>query len=326
MPTWSKPVSRKPNSVSDSNGGNRQPPRVSVTMVTRLVPDIISNPTLLRVGVFAAGVGLYSLLAVWKEHTSYHQVGDLPTDIHAALTLVLGWLLVFRTNASYSRWWEARTLWGRLVNVSRNLAIKVADLVKSDEDDLNRFRIDIVAFAYGLKDHLREGSRLQSLQGFEACPDHPSHVPSYLITRMYGEFGSWYRDGRIDGGVLRVLDEEAREFLEICGGCERIHNTRLVRSYRAFAQQCIFVYLLTFPWGVVDHAGWWTVPLSMLAAYFMLGLETVSEHVEQPFGYDADDLDLDGLCETIRVTVQEVFDRRQERQEADPAAIWPLKT
>ncbi len=47
----------------------------------------------------------------------------------------------------------------------------------------------------------------------------------------------------------------------------------------------------------------------------MLGLETVSEHVEQPFGYDTDDLDLDGLCETIRVTVQEVFDRREARNE-----------
>ena len=49
----------------------------------------------------------------------------------------------------------------------------------------------------------------------------------------------------------------------------------------------------------------------------MLGLETVSEHVEQPFGYDTDDLDLDGLCENIRVTVQEVFDRRQEQESED---------
>lgn len=286
----------------------------------RLLPEIARNPTLLQVSLFAIAVGGYSLLAVWKEDSSWRDYGDLPSDIHAALTVVLGWLLVFRTNASYSRWWEARTLWGRLVNISRNLAIKVADLVKAEPDDLNRFRIDIVAFAYGLKDHLRGQSRLQSLDGFEACPDHPSHVPSYLITRMYGEFGSWLREGRIDSGVLRVLDAEAREFLEICGGCERINTTRLVRSYRAFARQCIWVYLITFPWGIVDHAGWWTVPLSALAAYFMIGLETVSEHVEQPFGYDTDDLDLDGLCDNIRITVQEVFDRRQARTDEEAKA------
>ena len=206
---------------------------------------------------------------------------------------------------------------GRLVNVSRNPAIKVADLVRADDNDLNRFRIGTVAFSAGLRDHLRGKSRLQLLDRFEACPDHPSHVPSYLITRMYGEFGSWYRNSFIDSGVLRVLDAEAREFLEICGGCERIAKTRVVRSYRAFARQCVFFYLLTFPWGVVNHFGGWTVPLSAIAAYFMLGLETVSEHVEQPFGYDTDDLDLDGLCENIRVTVQEVFDRRQEQESED---------
>ena len=283
----------------------------------QIVPEIARNPTLLRVSLYAIGVGLYSLLAVWKEESTYHYVADLPSDIHAALTVVLGWLLVFRTNTSYTRWWEARTLWGRLVNVSRNLAIKVADLVRADEDDLNRFRIDIVAFSAGLKDHLRGESRLQKLDGFEACPDHPSHVPSYLITRMYGEFGSWHRDGFIDSGIMRVLDVEAREFLEICGGCERIARTRVVRSYRAFARQCVIVYLLTFPWGIVHQFGWWTVLLSTIAAYFMVGLETVSEHIEQPFGYDADDLDLDGLCETIRVTVQEVFDRRQDQAEED---------
>lgn len=270
---------------------------------------------MLRVSFYALAIGGYSFLAVWKENSVYRTVGDLPANIHAVLTVVLGWLLVFRTNASYSRWWEARSLWGNLVNISRNLAIKVADLVKADDEELNRFRINIVAFAYGLKDHLRGESRLQSLQGFEACPDHPSHMPSYLITRIDGEFGSWLKNGFVDSGVLRVLDVEAREFLEISGACERIRTTRVVRSYRAFARQCVFVYPLTFPWGVVDQFGWWTVPLSTIAAYFMLGLETVSEHVEQPFGYDTDDLDLDGLCETIRVTVQEVFDRREARSE-----------
>lgn len=110
---------------------------------TRLVPKIARNPTLLRVSVYAVDVGVYSLLAVWNERSQYCEIGDLSSDIHA----VLGWLLVFRTNTSYSRWWEARSLWGRLVNVSRNLAIKVADLVRANHDDLNRFCIDIVAFS-----------------------------------------------------------------------------------------------------------------------------------------------------------------------------------
>ena len=284
-----------------------------------VVTEIGRSATLRSVSWYALAVAAYSLVAVWAETQS--QMGDLislPSDLHAAFTLVLGWLLVFRTNSSYARWWEARKLWGSLVNISRNMAIKVSDLCGAGSDDLNKFRIIIIAFAYGLKDHLRNESALQKLDGFEACNDHPTHVPSYLITRMYEEIGAWKADGFIDGDDLRVLDSEARQFLDICGGCERIRNTRVVRSYRTFARQCVFLFLATFPWGVVDSFRWWTVPLTGIVAYFMLGLETVAEHVEEPFGYDEDDLNLDGLCSTIRVTVCEVFDRRMDRETPAP--------
>ncbi|MEZ6063287.1 MAG: bestrophin family protein [Planctomycetaceae bacterium] len=285
------------------------------------VREMTIGRTLWRVTVYALLIGAYALIPVLKEsHPKSTTFADLPSDLHAALTIVLGWLLVFRTNSSYGRWWEARQLWGSLVNVSRNLAIKVADLVRASDDEMNRFRVDIVAFAYGLKDHLREESLLQKLPGFENCTDRPSHVPSYLITRMYEEFSSWKTNGSIDGDELRVLDEEARRFLDICGGCERIRKTQVVRSYKLFARQCVFLYLATFPWGIVDSFRWWTIPLTVIVAYFMLGLEIVAEHVEEPFGYDEDDLDLEGLCRTIEVTVQEVFDRRLARKAQDVVA------
>jgi ion channel-forming bestrophin family protein len=284
-----------------------------------VVSEIARSATLRNVSFYAFATAAYAVVAVWVETQSvYGEFITLPPDLHAAFTLVLGWLLVFRTNSSYARWWEARKLWGTLVNISRNMAIKVADLCKAGDDELNKFRIEIVAFAYGLKDHLRDGATLQKLDGFEACHDHPSHVPSYLITRMYEELGSWKSEGFIDGDDLRVLDAEARLFLDICGGCERIRNTRVVRSYRTFARQCVGLYLITFPWGIVDSFRWWTVPLTGIVAYFMMGLETVAEHVEEPFGFDEDDLDLDELCRTIEVSVQEVFDRRLVRQSERP--------
>lgn len=285
------------------------------------ITEVTGNRTLTRVAGYALLMGLYAGLPVWKEVAVAGDFGDLPAEIHAALTLVLGWVLVFRTNTSYARWWEARTLWGALVNASRNLAIKVTDLVRADEDDLVRFRRKIIAFAYGLKDHLRDEAKLNRLSGFESDTDDPKHVPSYLVTRMYERFARWKDDAFIDGDELRVLDEEARRFLDICGGCERIKNTRLARSYRAFARQCVFLFLITFPWGIVRDFMWWTIPLTAITAYFMIGLETVAEHVEEPFGRDIDDLDLEGLCATIERTVREIFERRLGPSEADRSAI-----
>lgn len=269
------------------------------------------NRTLIRVSLYAAIMAAYATLPTWIETRTGHENRlDMPADVHVGLTLVLGWLLVFRTNTSYNRWWEARTLWGRLINTSRNMAIKVADLVQSDRSELEEFQREIIAFSYALRDHLREDCQLQNLPGFEDCPDTPEHVPSYLVGRMYERLGEWKANKTIAGIELRVLDAEARQFLDLCGGCERIKNTRTARSYRAFARQCVGLYLATLPWGIVDSFHWWTVPLTAIISYFMLGLETVAEDVEEPFGHDIDDLDLDKLCLAIESSVTEVFQRR----------------
>ncbi len=281
-------------------------------MKTRqLISEIPQSRTLSRVAIYSGIVSLYALLAVLVETgTRYSGFSNLPADVHAALTLILGWLLVFRTNTSYARWWEARTLWGSLINASRQLAVKIVDFVPAADHDLLLSRNLICGFAVALKDHLRSGAILTSLDGFRDSDADPEHVPSWLISTLYRRLGAWKAAGLIDGDELRILDDEARRFLDICGGCERIRNTRLARSYRLFARQCVFLYLLTLPWGIVQNFVWWTIPLTAMLSYFMLGLETVAEHVEEPFGLDDDDLDLDGLCGVIRRSVDEIFDRR----------------
>jgi len=267
------------------------------------------NRTLTQVTVYALLVGAYGALAVIKENSQYKDVGDTPSDVHAGLTLVLGALLVFRTNSAYSRWWEARTLWGGLVNCCRNLSVKVSRLVELPADARNDFRKLIGAFPYVLMDHLRGDSSLERIQGLIEHHAALHHVPSALVAKLYADVGRLKREGRIDGDELRVLDIELRSLLDICGGCERIRNTRIVRSYRIFSRQCVLLYLATFPWGIVQDFRAWTIPLTAISAYFMIGMETVAEHIEDPFGDDEDDLDLDALCSTIERSVTEIFQR-----------------
>lgn len=286
-----------------------------------LIP-IARSRTLRNVALYALGVGAYSALAVVKEHSSYRDVADLPAQLHAALAVVLGWLLVFRTNTAHARWWEARTLWGALVNASRNLAVKGASLRRAPDEDREQLRRCLVAFPIALREHLRRGVRLSDLPGFADEQESPRHVPAELARRVYELLGRWRRRQVIDGNDLLVLDEEARKLLDVCGGCERIRNTRLVRSYRVFARQCTTLYLATLPWGIANDFGVWTIPLSVLVAYFMIGLETVAEHVEEPFGDDEDDLNLEEIGEAIRRTVEQLLGAAPpESSSGAPAAV-----
>jgi putative membrane protein len=275
-----------------------------------LVTPITRSRTLQFVALYALLVAAYSAGVVWLElHFSWQALGETNAELHTAIGLVLGLLLVFRTNTAYSRWWEARTLWGQLVNTCRNLAIKAKAFACDkhaavDRDDLERLISD---FPVALRDHLRDGAKLKRLPGFQDAAADPQHVPGYLALQLYMTFDLWRQKDWIGVIELRLLDEEARQLMNICGGCERIRNTRVVRSYRIFARQCVILYLGTLPWAMAAQFGWWTVPMAALTSYFMIGLETVSEHVEEPFGRDEDDLDLDGLCVTIADTVDELL-------------------
>lgn len=272
--------------------------------------SVYSSSTLLRVAWMALAMGAYAILAVWKENSHLSEMGDIPAELHTALSLVLGLLLVFRTNAAYSRWWEARTLWGALVNASRNLAAKFVALTRVEQEEVVSASRLVATFPYALRDHLRGETDNEWPLRLE--PEHDEaiaaaeHKPGAITKLLYLDLGRWKEAGLIDGDELRVIDRDLAKQLDICGGCERILKTRIAKSYRRFARQCVLLFLLTLPWGIVNTFHWWTIPLTAILSYFMIGLEVVAEHVEEPFGYDEDDLDLDGLCKTIERTVDEL--------------------
>ncbi len=99
--------------------------------------------------------------------------------------------------------------------------------------------------------------------------------------------------GQIDGDELRVIDAELAKLWRSAEPANESQGPPIVRSFRTFARQCIVLFLLTLPLGIVGEFGWWTIPMTTISAYFMLGLEIVAEHVEDPFGEDEDDLDLE---------------------------------
>lgn len=251
--------------------------------------------------------GLYGYLPVLNARYGWFELLGITGGVSAIVSFALALLIGFRINQAYDRWWEARKLWGSLVNVSRNLAVKVRALHDFDTKDLQEIRNIIVAFCFGLKDHLRDDAELRRLPGFENDETRPHNVPSYITTRLYAVFSRWQSEGRLTDQQLWVLDVEAREWLEVSGACERIKNTMVSISWRTFARQCILVSLLLIPWGLGEDFGNWTVPLTILISYFVIAGEAIARHVETPFGISEDQLDLDRVCAAIDQSVTEIL-------------------
>jgi len=227
--------------------------------------------------------------------------------MHTMLGFVISLLLVFRTNTAYDRWWEGRRMWGALVNNSRNMALKLAVMLKNKEDK-DIFKKLIPAYAHVLNLHLKNIDISHELfDDAILSSNHYKHKPNQIAKTMMAKLNELYTQGKLTGDQLIILNGEIQSFTDICGACERIKNTPIPYSYSAFIKKFIFVYVLTLPFGYVFQLGYYAIPVVVFIFYVLASLELIAEEIEDPFGTDSNDLPLTKIAENIKKNVEELI-------------------
>jgi putative membrane protein len=234
------------------------------------------------------------------------------TVLHSLLGFVISLLLVFRTNTGYDRWWEGRKIWGDLVNNTRNLMMKYNAFIPEDKSQLkNEFRILISNYPLALKEHLRKGVN------FELLEDHQSlrldsikncvHIPNKIANQLFLETEKLKQEGIITDEKFILLNDELRSLTNVCGACERIKSTPIPYSYSTFIKRIIFLYVITLPLGLVDDFKYATIPMTLFVFYAFASLELIAEEIEDPFGYEDNDLPTDEIAERIKNNLKEII-------------------
>ncbi|MEL6535829.1 MAG: bestrophin family ion channel [Bacteroidota bacterium] len=261
-------------------------------------------PAMLSLALFSAAVAYFEHIVNPWEHGT--------TLLHTLLGLVISLLLVFRTNTAYERWWEGRKLWGALVNVSRNMAIKLHAWLP-DEDTKRRemFSELIARFPRVLKEHLRDNK----VPG--ATPDGIQHQPNWISAQMHRRVQEMMDKGEISGEQYLAINQELSAWADILGACERIKKTPIPYSYSLFLKKFIFVYIVTMPFTFAFEFGYWTTLIATLMFYVLGSLEMIAEEIEDPFGTDANDLPTDGISEGIATSVAEILHPPLAQEEYD---------
>lgn len=261
-------------------------------------------PVMIAIGFYSGIVG-YVEVEYWKlGEDSY--VRNI-TIMHGMLGFVISLLLVFRTNTAYDRWWEGRKLWGALVNNSRNLALKLAAILK-DEEDVAFFRNLIPNYAFVLNLHLKDEATSQQLnENLVIDLDQEKHRPNQVAKLMFERINLLYINKKITGDQLIILNEELKSFTDICGACERIKNTPIPYSYSAFIKKFIFFYVMTLPFGYSFNLGYYVVPVVVFIFYVLASLELIAEEIEEPFGTDENDLPTQKISQNIQRHVNELL-------------------
>jgi ion channel-forming bestrophin family protein len=257
-------------------------------------------------------IGRVSACVVWSALVTainlYVRPVAVPNSLHGLAGLALSLLLVFRTNSSYDRFWEGRKLWGGIVNESRNL-VRAAGVFLREAPDLRRELGHWAAtFPYAAAGGLRGEVNLGPLEG--SLPrakiervKAARHVALAVSSEMSGLLDEGRRRGLYQEYVQMQLDQNVQLLIDYLGGCERIHKTPLPFAYIVHLRRALILYCFTLPFALVDQFKGLTIVATAIVTYVFFGIEEIGVEIEDPFGYDANDLPLEAICDTIRANV-----------------------
>jgi putative membrane protein len=264
-----------------------------------------------RLSISLLGLVALTLLLTFLHHEGIF-ILEISLSLPGLLGAVIGLLLVFRNNTAYDRWWEARKILGGLVNTSRNFAMQVKTLVHETPDkDRKIFHELLVAFVISLKEHLRNGVKLEDLklenEELKAQIAQATHKPNRIIQLLLARIRSLYDQQVVTDFQMLKLIENTDELVDILGKCERIHNTPIPMSHNYVLRVCVFVYALVLPFSLIATLGWLSFIAVALIFYFMMSIIIIAEEIEDPFGYDNNDLQVDKIVQNIENNLVEIF-------------------
>lgn len=260
-------------------------------------------PVMLAIGVFSAIVVTTNIyFYTWSFKNS--------SIVHSILGFALSMLLVFRTNTAYERWWEGRKIWGEAVNNSRNFMFKINAFIKNDVIKKEMASV-VINYNYFLKNHLRGKDTTYIAPNFpqelQQELTKANHKPNTIAKYLFHQLNTLLHNKEINETQLLMLNEEAKSFINICGGCERIKNTPIPYSYNLFLKKIIFLYVFTIPFMFAPDFRYASIPISIAILYVFASIELIAEEIEDPFGEDDNDLPLDDICDRIETNIIEII-------------------
>ena len=237
--------------------------------------------------------GLFAVVIQRLSHylsDNYHFDLGIEANPFEIAGAVLGLLLVFRTNASYDRWWEARKLWGGIVNQCRNLAITGLSYGPQDEGWRTDFIRWIAVFPHVCRLNLRSekpDEKVIALMGPEVAAQigAADHMPNYVIYKLGQLLQKAVEEHGMDRLAFIQADTQRPELIDHIGACERILKTPLPLVYVIKIRQYLVLFLLALPFVLIHKLqGDWLSPLvTMGVAYPLLSIDQIGVELLHPF-------------------------------------------
>lgn len=263
-------------------------------------------------------VAVYTLVIVLLHDRFNLKHMAIPLSVPMIMGTVISLLLAFRSNQAYDRWWEARTVWGAIVNDSRTFSRQVLSFIDNsyDGEDIGHFRERMVrrqiAWCYALS---------QSLRGLDAREGLDRHIPKREISHVCKytnvpmallelharDLNYALKQGWINEYQQIQLDQTLSRLCDGMGKCERIKNTVFPATYSLYIHFALNFFILLLPFALIEYFGLVEVPMVVAIAASFLLIEKMAIHLQDPFDNKPTDTPMTAISRNIERDLKQML-------------------
>ena len=269
----------------------------------------------------------YSAL-VYFVYEHVHMVNvTIPLTVPAILGTIISLLLGFRSNQAYDRWWEARHVWGAIVNDSRSLARELLCFMDKEYDtaDMERTKEAMIkrqiGWTFSLGQALRGQAADEGLEKYMSRADIESagkytNVPAAILNLHAADIKKALANGYINRFQQVELDRTLSRLCDAQGKCERIKNTVFPVNYSLYIHFSLILFICLLPFGFIDIFGVLAIPVvAAISACFIL-IEKMAIHLQDPFDNKPTDTPVTTIAKSIERDLTQMISDHKPRPEA----------
>lgn len=254
---------------------------------------------------------VYAIVIGTLDHFSFFKQISVPLAVSSLLGTLLSLLLAFRTSQSYERWWEARIVWGGIVNDSRTLIRQLLEFFpKSDKkaDFIKKVATRQAIWCYSLGESLRRLPVSEKVQRY--CSDnniHGENIPNLLLTKHAEDVAELSEAFNLNANKIVQLDSTIQRLTDSMGKCERIKNTVFPRSYSVLIHFLIYALMTILPFGLDDNNPIVEIFLVTFIPSLFIAIEQTAILMQDPFENKPNDTAMTSLAGTIERNMMEMI-------------------
>lgn len=259
---------------------------------------------MLIMGVFST---IVFILSLYLEHLT------IPFSIVGFMGTAISLLLSFKLSQSYDRWWEARKIWGAIVNDSRSFVVQLKSFTRHTQPELvKKMGLRQVAWCYVFGNDLRgmdsieiakefiseeelESLKLSKNRALTLVDIHSKDIMSLYESKVITD----YQQIQLDSTLVRLVDS--------MGKAERIKNTFFPKTYRMTLRFFIYVFLISLSFSLTDLHNVIEIPLLMVISLPFFLLEKIALTIQDPFENKPADTPVRSIARVIEINIKQLL-------------------